>query len=455
MKSTNPRAVITRALLLGLSAVFAAVVFLATTPSDAAWQYSGDLDTKGRFALHEATAVAVDQQGDVFVADTGAHRMLKFATDGKRSAFGSFGSGEGQLSYPAGVAAQDIQPGKTWVYVADQGNQRISVFNATGKFVKTFGDGQLNNPIGVAVVPQADGSAGDVYVAEDPTHEISVFTPTGKFLRSFTCASCPEGAIHRLGGGISFYAGDPGTSLKVYASDAYYDNYHGRVLVMDPSGQWKLTFGSDSGANQLLFPAGVAVDPLDNSTWVTDGGANKLLRFGPTGEVLVSYSGAGRDQLNDPNGIALYTVPRASGQPALMYLANINAAKVHIYKEAPGRLFADSTGSRTLWTDSQAAIFSVKYNGVEQTCTGIDAGATVKLDSTDPNSNKFLLSKATYSGPITHDGSGSTLQMPLTPHQTAEIQQAWGAGKFLLIKLRVSAQCEDDSHLENFATVVM
>ena len=387
---------------------------------------------------------------DVFAGDAG---ILKFGAAGKRKAFGSVGSGKGQLSYPEGVAAQDLQTGTTWVYVADQGNQRISVFNDSGHFVRTFGDGQLNNPIGVAVVPQADGSAGDVYVAEDPTHEISVFGPRGSFLRSFTCASCPEGPIHRLGGGIAFYPA--GASLEVYASDGYYDGYHGRVLVMDPSGVWQRTFGSDSGANQLGLPYGVAEDPLDNSTWVVDSGNSKLLRFDPTGTVLVSYAGVGSDLLNDPKGIALYTVPRASGLPALMYLVNTNAGKVHVYQEAPGKLSVETTGSRALWIDSQAAIFSVTYNGIEQTCTGSTAQAKVTVDPTAPNPEKFALSKFKYSGAITHDGSGSTLQMPLTQHQTNAINQAWSADKLINIKLDISAQCEDDSHLDRSAFLPM
>jgi DNA-binding beta-propeller fold protein YncE len=384
----------------------------------------------------------------VFVADTGAHRILKFA-NGKRKAFGAPGSGHGQLSYPAGLAVQNGATGKPWVYVADQGNGRIEVFDDDGHFVKTFGEGLLNNPIGIAAAP----GSRTLYVTEDPSHEISAFSPNGKFLNSFTCSDCPEGPIHRLGGGIAIR--DTHASVWVFASDAYYDSYFGRVLVMDTSGAHQLTLGSDSGPNQIKFPDGVAVDPLDDTTWVVDSGAYKLLHLGPAGEVLVSYGGAGRDTLNQPHGIALDTTPRDSGKPAMLYLVNTSAQRVHIYKEAPGKLYVDTADDRAYWTENQIAVFSVKYNGIEQTCTGSTAQAKITVDPTAPDPERFTLSKWQYSGAITHDGSGAHLQMPLTQHQTGAITRAWDAGKYIQINLDISPQCEDDSHLEKSAAMPM
>ncbi|HEY1962887.1 MAG TPA: NHL repeat-containing protein, partial [Rhizomicrobium sp.] len=456
MKSANSRnqSNCIRVLLLGLAAVLAGAISIVTAPpANAAWEYNGDLDSSGTFALHGPYGVAVDQTGEVFVSDTGAHRVVKFA-HGKRKAFGSYGSGRGQLAYPNGVAVQDIEPGKTWVYVADQGNHRIEVFNDDGHFVKTFGEGELNNPVGIAVVPQSDGSAGQVFVTEDPEHEISVFTASGKFLRSFSCTSCPEGQIHRLGGGIAIRrTGDQAGAYDVYASDSYYDGYHGRVLVMDPNGQWQVTFGSDGGANQLDFPDGVAVDPLDNSTWVADSGAYKLLRLGPSGEVLTSYTGVpGQDDINDPHGIALYTVPRTYDQPALMYVVNTESARVHIYKEAPGRLGALSARTHSDWIQNHVAYFTVFYNGIEQTCTGSGATAHVVVDPTDPNPAKFTLDLSSYAGPITT--AGTQLQMDLTDRQTKLIQKAWAAGKQIRVALDLSGKCQDESVLESSPKVI-
>lgn len=451
MKSATTRI---RALLSGLAAALSLAIFIAAAPDAfAAWVYQGDLDTSGKYALREPFAIAVDQTGGIFVADTAHHRIVKFA-HGKRKAFGSLGSGRGQLEYPQGVAVQDVGNGKTWVYVTDWGNSRIEVFDDDGHFVKTFGEAELNRPWGIAVVPQSDGSPGDVYVTVNPPNDIAVFSAEGAFKTSFTCTSCPEGPFHGLGGVAVRRTGDQSSAFEVYAGDDDYDNYHGRVLVMDPSGQWQVTYGGDSGANQLNGPDGVAVDPLDNTTWVVDAGASKLLRFGPSGEVLTSYAGtAGSDELSDPQGIALYTVPRTFGQPAILYVVNTETALVHIYKEVPGKLGAITAQNQNAWVQNKTAYFTVFYSGIEQTCTGTGAQAKVIVDPSAANPEKFTLNGGTFSGAISRAGGG--LQMTMTDRDTKLVDKAWAGGKQIKITLTPSAQCEDDSHVENSITLYM
>ena len=73
------------------------------------------------------------------------------------------GAGNGELNSPTGVATD----GSGNVYVADTGNHRIQKFDANGTFLTAWGsqdsgDGQLQAPIGVA----PDGN-GNVYVLDD------------------------------------------------------------------------------------------------------------------------------------------------------------------------------------------------------------------------------------------------------------------------------------------------
>ena len=68
---------------------------------------------------------------------------------------GGFGSGNGQLSNPLGVATD----GSGNVYVADANNSRIQKFDASGTFLMAWGS---SGALGVAT----DG-AGNVYVTED------------------------------------------------------------------------------------------------------------------------------------------------------------------------------------------------------------------------------------------------------------------------------------------------
>ncbi|HIH25175.1 MAG TPA: hypothetical protein HA226_00165 [Nanoarchaeota archaeon] len=67
-------------------------------------------------------------------------------------AFGSYGSGNGQLNYPMGL---DIDYNNNYLYEADTGNGRVQIFTLDGRYVNKFGDndprnGKLSSPRDVA-----------------------------------------------------------------------------------------------------------------------------------------------------------------------------------------------------------------------------------------------------------------------------------------------------------------
>jgi len=69
--------------------------------------------------------VAVDQEGNVFVADSDNHRVQKFTAEGKFLAqWGEFGEAPGQFNVPLGIAVD--KEGN--VYVSDSHNHRIQKF---------------------------------------------------------------------------------------------------------------------------------------------------------------------------------------------------------------------------------------------------------------------------------------------------------------------------------------
>ena len=79
-----------------------------------------------------------------------------------------------------------VQRRRLSVFVAEAGNNRVSVFDAAGGFVRHIGEGkgagpgQLSSPEDVAV-----GGDGTVFVAEPANnHRVSVFDAAGGFVRS-------------------------------------------------------------------------------------------------------------------------------------------------------------------------------------------------------------------------------------------------------------------------------
>ncbi len=133
------------------------------------------------------TGVAVDSSGNIYVADYGNDRIQKFTSSGAYLIlWGTFGSGNGQFYWPFGVAVDSSGN----IYVADYGNHRIQKLNSSGTFVgwlgcgsltgwqtgacSTFGsgNGQFYFPAGVAL-----DSSGNIYVADTYNHRVQKFAP--------------------------------------------------------------------------------------------------------------------------------------------------------------------------------------------------------------------------------------------------------------------------------------
>ena len=134
---------------------------------------------------------AVDGSGNVYVADQNNYRIEKFDSTGTfLTKWGSSGSGDGQFNQPTGVAVD----GSGNVYVADTGNRRIQKFDSAGTFLTKWsgsGDGQFLAPFGVAV----DGSS-NVYVVDAANRRIEKFDGTGTFLTKWGSSGSGDGQFN-------------------------------------------------------------------------------------------------------------------------------------------------------------------------------------------------------------------------------------------------------------------
>ena len=168
---------------------------------------AGDGEPAPFASLTNAGAIIRDGNGNVFVADTNSHRVRKITPDGSISTIAGTGiagnSGDGaaainaQLRFPGGVALD----ANGNLYISDSGNHRIRKVDANGVITAFAGTGtagfsgdqgaataaKLNNPRHIAF----DGS-GNLLIADTTNHRIrkvktdgNIFTVAGNGTAGF------------------------------------------------------------------------------------------------------------------------------------------------------------------------------------------------------------------------------------------------------------------------------
>ena len=237
----------------------------------AKWGAKGEGD--GQF--NEPWGLAVDKDGNIYVADTWNHRIQKFAPDGKfLLKWGTFGDTRGAAGGTPGVfyGPRAIAIDKDGnLLVTDTGNKRVQKFDPNGQFLAQFGsvgslDGQFSEPVGLAVAKD-----GNVYVADTWNRRIQKFDATFKYLTQWPVRGWEgESVINK-----PYLAVDQ--SGNVYATDP---EQH-RVLKFDSTGKLLLLWGQP-GLDPASFnlPVGIAADDSGN-IYVADALNNRIMRFSP------------------------------------------------------------------------------------------------------------------------------------------------------------------------------
>ena len=220
--------------------------------------------------LREPTFAVADQDGDIYVADSGNRRVRVFNRKGRfRFEFGGPDSKK-PLLFPYGIGIAD---GK--VIVADTGAGALYEFNSEGDYVKTWVEPKTGvQPAGVFVAPEQK-----VYVTDMAGRQVLVFSKEGKMLQKISSKQVPLGSPQ----GLSVNA--DGT---VWVADG--GNYN--IKLLKPDGELVTIF--DGGpARALTMAKGLAVDDkgriyvadtLSNTVRGFDKAGGDLFTFGPKGE---------------------------------------------------------------------------------------------------------------------------------------------------------------------------
>jgi len=90
--------------------------------------------TDDNILFYMPTAMAFDEQGNMYVLDSGNHRIQKFDADGKYLAtIGNQGQGPGEFQYPQSI---DVDA-DGMLYVSESMNRRIQILTPEGEEIKT------------------------------------------------------------------------------------------------------------------------------------------------------------------------------------------------------------------------------------------------------------------------------------------------------------------------------
>ena len=213
--------------------------------------------------FNRPVSIAIDKQGNLYVADMYNHRIQKFNNNGTYvTQWGSFGAGQGQFSSPSAVAVDS----SGYVYVADSNNYRIQQFNSDGGYLTQWGsfgagDGQFFFPSNASV-----DSNGNVFVITNNQRTTLQFNVNASWdNQSAQPFTKPYGVT-------------VDTEGNVYVVD--YVNH--RIRKFNRYGGAITQWGSrGSGVGQFQAPEGIAVDSQGN-VYIADTGNHRIQKFTST-----------------------------------------------------------------------------------------------------------------------------------------------------------------------------
>jgi DNA-binding beta-propeller fold protein YncE len=211
-------------------------------------------------------------------APLGGMRITTCRTDSEYlGEWSHYGEGPGQLVWPTAIALD--RQGRLWI--ADEHRHDVQAFDVGGRCLARLGGfgsgpGQLNRPAGLAL--DADGN---LIVADAHNHRLQRLTPDDRHVESWGSPGSDPGQFDMPWGVAVDRQG------RVYVADWRND----RVQQLGPDGRPLAIFGADGPAeSRLRRPSGVAVDD-DGLVYVADWGNDLVRIYAPGGALVTTLEG--------------------------------------------------------------------------------------------------------------------------------------------------------------------
>lgn len=274
------------------------------------WDTTGDPG----MPLREPGPVAIDPAGSLWIPDGAHDRFLIFAPDGRfLEAWGTPGSGEGEFEFSdavyGGIGFGEVAFDDAGnLYVADTGNHRIQKFGPDRAFIAAWGSegagaGQFRRLTSIAV-----DRTGRVYASDNAWGKIEVFDTDGDWIETWTGLETPTGIaieadgnvlIADIGAGVLRFSSDgerlatlsrfgsgegeflsPNTLAvdaagRIHVGDLDTD----RIQIIAPDGTFLGGWGGrGDGPGEFHYPQGIAIG-ADGTVYVNDDAGDRLQAF--------------------------------------------------------------------------------------------------------------------------------------------------------------------------------
>ena len=328
--------------------------------------FYGDGGPAVRATLALPRGIALDGAGNVYIADTGNHRIRQIARDGTISTIAGAGGpgflGDGGpatlalLNTPSAVAVDT----RGNIYIADTGNQRIRRIDARGIIttiagVDKGGFGGDNGPATAAALNRPQGvavdHAGSVFVADTDNQRVRKISAAGVIT---TIAGLDPAAGDRGPALLATLSQPSGLAMDANGSLFIADSGNQRIrkvtrdgTITTIAGMGVAGYSGDQGSAtgaQLNNPGGLAIDRSGNLLFA-DTATTESGRITPGGTIDTI---AGTGEIGN----------RGDAGPAISAMLNSPSA---VAVDAAGRVFiADSGNNRIRVIDGRGQPSTVR-----------------------------------------------------------------------------------------------
>jgi predicted CXXCH cytochrome family protein len=198
--------------------------------------------------LNQPTDTAISKNGNIYILNGTIGQVVVFTKEGAQNfIFGKPGKNNGELNLPMGISISNNQ-----IYIADTGNQRISVFSLKGEFIRNIHP-ETNNDIAPVSLLILDNK---LIWSDRLNHQVCIHSlENGK---KINCWGNQGGADGQFQYPFQIVADEQGYIHVI-------DTLNARVQIFNPRGKHFMNagrFGIDPG--KLFRPNGLALDSNSN-----------------------------------------------------------------------------------------------------------------------------------------------------------------------------------------------